>query len=100
GNLSLESVSFDPNLPDPNEDDGKFNTLWPDFEYMREVVQNSINKPSPPAATAAPNPSADPTTAPTTTKSRSGSTATTKAAPDSSDSSDSPQPESLAASCT
>ncbi|MFD1516861.1 LCP family protein [Pseudonocardia yunnanensis] len=101
GNLSLESVSFDPNLPDPNEDDGKFNTLWPDFEYMREVVQNSINKPPPPAASAAPNPAADPSTAPTTTKGRSGSTTTTttKAAPDSSGSSDASQPQSLAASC-
>jgi LCP family protein required for cell wall assembly len=97
GNLSLESVSFDPNLPDPNEDDGKFNTLWPDFEYMREVVQNSINKPPPPAASAAPNPSAAPSSAPTT---KSGSAATTSPAPDSADSSDSPQPKSLAASCS
>jgi LCP family protein required for cell wall assembly len=100
GNLSLESVSFDPNLPDPDEDDGKFNTLWPDFDYMREVVQNSINKPPPPAASAAPNPSAASSTPPTTTRSRSGSAPTTSAAPDSTKSSDSPQPESLAASCS
>jgi LCP family protein required for cell wall assembly len=97
GNLSLESVSFDPNLPDPKSDDGKFNTLWPDFTYMRQVVQNSINNPPPPP----PPPSAAPAgataqsaAAPTTTRSRGSSSATTSAAPNS------PPPESLAASCT
>ncbi|WP_433279352.1 LCP family protein [Pseudonocardia xinjiangensis] len=94
GNVSLESVSFDPNLPDPNSKSGKFDTLSPDFEYMREVVQNSINRPPPPPA-----PSAAPTlaAAPTTTKSRSSSGSksptTTAAAPDSA------QPESLTQAC-
>jgi polyisoprenyl-teichoic acid--peptidoglycan teichoic acid transferase len=96
GNLALESVSFDPNLPDPNADDGKFNTLWPDFEYMREVVQNSINNPPPPPApSAAPTLAAAPSAAPTTTKSRSSSSpTTTSAAPDPS------QPQSLAQTCS
>jgi LCP family protein required for cell wall assembly len=95
GNLSLESVSFDPNLPDPKSDDGKFNTLWPDFTYMRQVVQNSINNPPPPPPSAAPaGATAQSAAAPTTTRSRGSSSATTSAAPNS------PPPESLAASCT
>jgi LCP family protein required for cell wall assembly len=48
GGISLESVSFDPNLPDPSENDGWFNTGDPNFEYMREVVQDAINRPPPP----------------------------------------------------
>ena len=36
--LTLESLSFDPNLPDPEEPNGRFNTGHPDFPYMREVV--------------------------------------------------------------
>jgi LCP family protein required for cell wall assembly len=95
GNLSLESVSFDPNLPDPKSDDGKFNTLWPDFTYMRQVVQNSISNPPPPPPSAAPTGATAPSAAaPTTTRSRGSSTAATSTAPKS------PEPESLAASCT
>jgi LCP family protein required for cell wall assembly len=95
GNLSLESVSFDPSLPDPDSDDGKFNTLWPDFEFMREVVQNSINKPPPPPAT--PTLAAAPSAAPTTTKGKpsKSNTPETTSAP-----SASTRPQSLADSCT
>jgi polyisoprenyl-teichoic acid--peptidoglycan teichoic acid transferase len=50
GGVSLESVSFDPNLPDPSEDDGKFKTGDPNFPYMRQVVQDAINRPPPPPA--------------------------------------------------
>jgi polyisoprenyl-teichoic acid--peptidoglycan teichoic acid transferase len=65
GNVSLESVSFDPNLPDPSEDDGRFNTGDPNFSLMRQVVQDAITRPAapPPPAGAAPS-SAAPTTRP------------------------------------
>ncbi len=64
--VPLESVAFDPNLPDPNEPDGRFDTGDPDFAYMREVVRTTIDRD--PAATP-------PTTAaaPSTTRSPSGS---------------------------
>jgi LCP family protein required for cell wall assembly len=91
GNVVLESVSFDPNLPDPNAADGKFDTLSPNFELMREVVQNSINKPPPPPP---PPSAAAPTTTSKSTKSKaSSSPTTTSTVPDSS------QPQSLAQSC-
>jgi LCP family protein required for cell wall assembly len=48
GGIQLESISFDPNLPDPEEDDGHFNTGRPNFPYMRQVVQDTINRPPPP----------------------------------------------------
>ncbi|HEX2300434.1 MAG TPA: LCP family protein, partial [Pseudonocardiaceae bacterium] len=50
GGVSLESVSFDPNLPDPSEDDGWFKPADPNFPYMRQVVQDAINRPPPPPA--------------------------------------------------
>jgi polyisoprenyl-teichoic acid--peptidoglycan teichoic acid transferase len=62
GNVSLESVSFDPNLPDPSESDGRFNTGDPNFPLMRQVVRDAINRPpAPPAppAGAAPTTRAD-----------------------------------------
>jgi LCP family protein required for cell wall assembly len=61
----LESISFDPSLPNPRASDGKFNSARPDYQYMRQVVQAAIN-PKPAAAptttTAAPTTSAKPTT--------------------------------------
>jgi LCP family protein required for cell wall assembly len=67
--LTLESVSFDPNLPDPEEPNGRFNTGHPDFPYMREVVRNAIERdplahvgpsvlptPIPPTPSATPEP--------------------------------------------
>jgi anionic cell wall polymer biosynthesis LytR-Cps2A-Psr (LCP) family protein len=69
GTVALESVSFDPNLADPNEPDGRFDTARPDVAFMKKVVRDTI---AGPAATAAPAPQ---TTAPTSTpKSASGST--------------------------
>ncbi|MEN3301932.1 LCP family protein [Pseudonocardia sp.] len=72
--FSLESVSFDPNLPDPNENDGKFDTSRPDVDYMREVVRSAIDgvplpgsRPSTsaaPSATPAPSASAGASAAP------------------------------------
>jgi LCP family protein required for cell wall assembly len=56
--FSLQSIAFDPSLPDPNEPDGKFNTSRPDVKYMRKVVQDAINPPAAaPTTTAAPTPS-------------------------------------------
>jgi polyisoprenyl-teichoic acid--peptidoglycan teichoic acid transferase len=77
--VSLQSISFDPNLPDPDEADGHFNTSHVDVSYMREVVQNAFVSPAP--APAPTTPTAAPTTsarsaAPTTT-------ATSSAAPSS-----------------
>jgi LCP family protein required for cell wall assembly len=50
GGVSLESVSFDPSLPDPSEKDGYFSTGDPNFSYMRLVVQDAINRPPAPPA--------------------------------------------------
>ena len=50
GGISLESVSFDPSLPDPSEKDGHFSTGDPNFRYMRLVVQDAINRPPAPPA--------------------------------------------------
>ncbi|TWF75968.1 LytR family transcriptional attenuator [Pseudonocardia hierapolitana] len=58
--VSLESVSFDPSLPDPSTDDGHFSTGDPNFSYMREVVQDAVNRP--PAPPAPPTRAAAPTT--------------------------------------
>lgn len=57
--ISLESVSFDPSLPDPSTRDGHFSTANPNFRYMRQVVQDAINRPPAPPA---PPTSAAPTT--------------------------------------
>lgn len=57
GTVALESVSFDPNLADPDESDGRFDTARPDVGFMRQVVRDTIA--GPPATAAAP------TTAPT-----------------------------------
>jgi LCP family protein required for cell wall assembly len=69
---SLQSISFDPNLPDPNETDGHFNTSHVDVSYMREVVQNAFAAPAP-----APAPTT--TAAAPTTSSRAAATTPTAA---------------------
>lgn len=89
GSVPLESVSFDPNLPDPNQPDGRFDPADPEVSYMREVVREAIARD--PAAAAPTTTSA----APTTTSSRgadsgdddgedsgSGAGATTSATPE------------------
>jgi LCP family protein required for cell wall assembly len=86
--VQLDSISFDPNLPDPSENDGRFNTSHVDVGYMREVVQTAFAAPPPAAPTAAPAPASAPTTAP---QASNGSSATTTPS--------STAPESLAASC-
>ena len=73
--LTLQSISFDPNLPDPNERDGRFNTSRVDVAYMHEVVQNAFAAPAPappPTTTQAP---------PTTASRRAGATPTPTVAP-------------------
>ncbi|HEY0813453.1 MAG TPA: LCP family protein [Pseudonocardia sp.] len=70
--LSLQSIAFDPNLPDPNETDGHFNPSHVDVSYMREVVQNAFVTPEPAKPT--------PTTAPTTPSTRSAAPTTGAAA--------------------
>ncbi|SDG62419.1 transcriptional attenuator, LytR family [Pseudonocardia oroxyli] len=80
--FSLQSIAFDPSLPDPSEPDGKFNTGRPDVEYMRRVVQEALDPPAP-APTSAAAPSA-PTTSPraeSTATSGSDETAEGRAAP-------------------
>jgi polyisoprenyl-teichoic acid--peptidoglycan teichoic acid transferase len=55
GSLDLESVSFDPSLPDPSSTDGHFSTANPDVTLMRKVVQDAITgaaKPAPDAPKA------------------------------------------------
>ncbi|NMH95687.1 LCP family protein, partial [Pseudonocardia bannensis] len=42
GGVHLESVAFDPSLPDPSQRDGHFNTGRPDPEFMRQVVNAAI----------------------------------------------------------
>ncbi|MFC4949323.1 LCP family protein [Pseudonocardia sp. GCM10023141] len=53
--ITLDSVSFDPNLPNRDEPDGRFNTSRADIEFMRHVVQNALTS-SPPAASVEPEP--------------------------------------------
>jgi LCP family protein required for cell wall assembly len=80
GATALSSVSFDPNLADPGESDGRFDTSRPDVTFMRQVVRDTIAGPQ---ATAAPTPTktATPrTTAPRST-SRGREAATEEAAP-------------------
>ncbi|MBW0118108.1 LCP family protein [Pseudonocardia abyssalis] len=58
GPIQLESVAFDPNLPDPDQSDGRFNTGDPNFDLMREVVQDAITRDpaaTPPTVAAAPS---------------------------------------------
>ena len=57
----LESVAFDPTLPDPNGPNGTFDTAKPDVSYMQEVVQKAIAPPPPPEA-APPSSSTPPPT--------------------------------------
>ena len=72
GTVALESVSFDPNLADPSERDGRFDTTRPDPAFMQRVVRDTIAGP-----TAAAVPSSAPPTA-----ARSSATARSRATVD------------------
>ncbi|MCW0215580.1 MAG: LCP family protein, partial [Pseudonocardia sp.] len=91
--FSLESVSFDPNLPDPNENDGKFNTSRPDVDYMREVVQAAID--------GVPLPGSEPSSsaAPSSTTRSGSASASASAGASAAPQAETAAPQSLADSC-
>jgi LCP family protein required for cell wall assembly len=83
----LESIAFDPSLPDPNEPDGQFDTGRPNFAYMRQVVRGAIADPAtsgagtpqaagPPQPTAKSNGSSGHTSTPPTSSAPTGPTPT------------------------
>jgi hypothetical protein len=81
--VALESVSFDPNLADPGEADGRFDTARPDVGFMRQVVRDTINGPP---ATAAPKtgvvaPTTTPKAAQARTRGEAASAETTRPEP-------------------
>jgi LCP family protein required for cell wall assembly len=71
-NHPLESIAFDPSLPDPDQPDGRYNTGDPNFPLIRQVVRSTIASQSPSAAPS--SAAAAPTTVapPTTTRSATG----------------------------
>jgi polyisoprenyl-teichoic acid--peptidoglycan teichoic acid transferase len=68
GTVALSSVSFDPNLADPGEPDGRFDTARPDVAFMRQVVRDTINGPPPAATRATTAPTSTPRSAPARTR--------------------------------
>jgi LCP family protein required for cell wall assembly len=60
----LESVSFDPSLPDPTQSDGKFDPGNPNFDLMRQVVREVTSSATAPTTTS-PTATAEPTGSPT-----------------------------------
>ena len=59
---SMDSIAFDPSLPDPSQRDGLFDTGNPDYDYVRQVVREVIERASQPETTSA-QPSSAPTVA-------------------------------------
>ncbi|WP_344027199.1 LCP family protein, partial [Pseudonocardia kongjuensis] len=91
----LESVAFDPSLPDPNSSTGFFVTADPDIEYMREVVRDAIADPPP-----APDPAlAAPTTEPGPTTEAPATSSTQTAGPDEEEEPASAAPQSVEDAC-
>jgi hypothetical protein len=102
GTVALESVSFDPNLADPSEPDGRFDTSRPDVALMRRVVRETIaGPPAPTTPTASATPA--PTAAPSSTSGRASASASRSATDDDTTTSGRPEPTrgatSLAQSC-
>jgi LCP family protein required for cell wall assembly len=60
--LRLRSVSFDPDLPDPTAENGRFDPADPDVGFMRRVVRAAL---TPPTTTAVPAPTTTAAPAPT-----------------------------------
>ena len=83
----LRSVAFDPDLPEPVADRGRFDPADPDVAFMRRVVRAALAPPVVPAPRPAPV-----VPAPSSTAGRAPS-ATASAAPV-------PAPVSVASSCT
>lgn len=92
----LESVAFDPSLPDPNSPTGYFVTADPDVPYMREVVRNAIADPPPePAPGTAPSLAAPTTQPSTSSQSSRSSSSSASPTPDPA----SARPQSVEESC-
>jgi polyisoprenyl-teichoic acid--peptidoglycan teichoic acid transferase len=94
--IPMESIAFDPNLPDPGQADGRFDTGNPDYDYVRQVVRNALAPPPeatqpPSAATPPPGP---PGGATTTTPKKPGAGST-----QASGQSEAPAPTSLEEVC-
>lgn len=49
--IPMESIAFDPSLPDPSQPDGRYDTGHPDYDYVRQVVSDALAAPKaePPA---------------------------------------------------
>jgi polyisoprenyl-teichoic acid--peptidoglycan teichoic acid transferase len=67
----LQSISFDPSLPDPGQPNGRFNTGDPDFDYIRDVVRDAI-APAPLTSAVPGTTSAAPTSTPPMTSRATG----------------------------
>jgi len=94
---ALESISFDPSLPDPEQRDGRFNTGDPNFALMRQVVRDSIAPP--PATTSAAPTTTPPAAGKTTTPSRKATTTKGRAPATTSETLPAPLPVSLSEAC-
>jgi LCP family protein required for cell wall assembly len=97
GTVALESVSFDPNLADPSERDGRFDTTRPDPTFMQKVVRDTIAGPTAGGIGAAAT-SAPPTAARSSASARSRATVDEEA-PESGRPEPTKGPTSLAQSC-
>jgi LCP family protein required for cell wall assembly len=62
----LQSIAFDPDLPDPSQSDGRFNTGSPNFALIKQVVRDTVN------AAAETSSGAPTSAAPTTTAAPAG----------------------------
>jgi LCP family protein required for cell wall assembly len=94
GTGALESVSFDPNLADPGEPDGRFDTSHPDFAFMKKVVRDTIAGPPPaaaPSTAAAAQSAAAPTSA---AKPQAGAASAVRSGPDGEEPTTRPAPTS------
>jgi LCP family protein required for cell wall assembly len=85
GATALSSVSFDPNLADPDEPNGRFDTTRPDVTFMHEVVRDTIEGRT--TTSAAPT-----ETTPPTTPKASARSASARAAEDETPESGRPEP--------
>ncbi|GAA1290846.1 hypothetical protein GCM10009609_68720 [Pseudonocardia aurantiaca] len=99
GGIQLESISFDPNLPDPSEDNGHFSTGDPNFPLMRRVVQEAINRPPPPPPPPPGSTPAPTSAAPSTASGSGGRTQTPSTTSPKAAGASAASPTSLAATC-
>ncbi|MDQ3886059.1 MAG: LCP family protein [Actinomycetota bacterium] len=87
----MKSIVFDPNLPDPSQQDGRFDTGDPDYDYVRQVVNNALKPP--PAIMTMPSPTRVPGERATSER------ATTRTPPAPSTHQEAPRPTSLGVVC-